>query len=105
VTLSGGISAVADPAPRLVATAAPNPFSGQTSLSFSLEKTQKVSLGIYDLAGRRLRQLVDADLGPGGHFHSWNGRDAAGRKVPAGVYFYRLEVEGVVETKRLTLVR
>ena len=46
---------------------------------------------IYSTGGARVRGLVDELLGVGRHVVTWDGRDAAGRPVPAGVYFVRLD--------------
>jgi hypothetical protein len=91
--------------PGLSVRAFPNPFSGQTKVSFELPRGQKVSLEVYDLRGRCLTTLVDADLGTGFHARSWNGKDDAGRPQPAGVYFYRLLGKDVDVVERVTLVR
>ena len=50
--------------------------------------------GVYDLSGRVVRALQRGKLAAGSHRFDWNGRDEQGRKVPAGVYFVRLEATG-----------
>ena len=87
---------VTAPAPPALMTsvrlvAAPNPFSGGTSVAFSLAQTQPVELGIYDLSGRLVRSLQRGQLAPGAYHFEWNGRDAGGRHAAAGVYFVRLD--------------
>ena len=71
-------------------SAGPNPFSRTTTARFSLAQHGRVSLAVFDVTGRRVRSLADGDL-PAGTFHeSWDGRDDAGRVLPAGVYLVRL---------------
>jgi outer membrane protein assembly factor BamB len=62
-------------------------------------------LEIYDVAGRHVRTLLDAPLAAGEHRVAWDGRDARGREVGAGIYFVRLEAEGVRRHGRIAIVR
>ena len=76
-----------------------NPFSisrhGRTRIQYSLSRDARVSIYIYDLAGRLVRRLLeDEPRGRGNHGENWDGRDDRGRKVASGVYFYRIETGG-----------
>ena len=51
------------------------------------------SIGIYDLAGRRVRQLFLDTLSAGAYEHIWDGRDATGELVPPGAYIARIAAE------------
>ncbi len=84
---------------------APNPFNPSTTVRFGLPAAAVVRLCIYDLAGRLVRTLVDERLPAGWHRADWDGRYETGQGAVSGVYFCRLEVAGVRETRRLTLVR
>ncbi len=77
----------------------PNPFDRSTRIDFAVSRGGHVSLRIYDVAGHRVGTLVDDDLAPGTYSRSWSG---AGQ--PAGAYFYRLESNGVLGTRKLILV-
>jgi len=70
---------------------APNPFLGGSTIAFSLGHAEDVDLGVYDLVGRRVRQLHRGRLGAGPHSMEWNGKDDGGRRAPAGVYFVRFQ--------------
>ena len=83
----------------------PNPFHAYTTLTYTLPATTATRLTIYDISGRRVRTLVDADLESGRHTVQWNGRNEAGRPVASGVYFGRLEAGGQRDVQRLVLVR
>ncbi len=84
----------------------PNPFNPLTSISFELSSKTTVDLRIYDLQGRLVRSLIDQQRHDGGaHEAQWNGRDGQGQSVAAGVYIYRLETEGYVASRRMTLVK
>ena len=59
---------------------------------------------MFDLAGRRLRQLADGIAGAGEHVAEWNGRTDDGQRVPPGVYLYRLRANGITEAKRVVVL-
>jgi len=90
--------------PQLLASR-PNPFGGETTLSFVMPSAGRAELSVYDLAGRRVRTLVTGEVGSGTNQVTWDGTDAAGRPLSAGVYFYRLETLGESLTGRMTLLR
>jgi hypothetical protein len=82
--------------PRIAAS--PNPFQGRTSIRFSLSRPGRVLARIFDLEGRLIREWPARPFGAGENEIAWDGRDAAGRAVLAGVYFGRIEVD--VEGRR-----
>jgi hypothetical protein len=82
----------------------PNPFSAQTSIGFTLARPGRVHLGVYDVAGRRIRVLLEGERGAGRHDVAWDGRDDAGRAVRAGSYRYRLELADGKSLTRGTVV-
>ncbi len=85
--------------------ARPNPFNPQTVVAFDLARAGRVRLGIFDLRGRLVRDLVEDALPAGRHEVRWDGRDADGRETASGVYLCRLEADGVAPIEKLTLVR
>jgi flagellar hook assembly protein FlgD len=60
---------------------------------------------VYDLVGRLVATLLDADLPPGRHEATWDGRDSAGRMAAAGTYFYRVVSGSFAQTKRMTMIK
>jgi len=82
----------------------PNPFNPSTTLSFSLARAGHVRLSVYDLAGRLVRTLVDGEHEAGTHRVVWNGTDATGRAVGAGVYFVRVETPQGSDTRKIALI-
>ncbi len=83
----------------------PNPFNPMTSIRFSLEAETQVSLEVYDVKGRLLRTLANGPRQPGDHQVNWDGRDDAGRVLPSGTYFCRIESGEDVESLKMMLVR
>lgn len=95
-------------APSIVASLGqnfPNPFEGTTSISFTLNETARVTLSVHDVRGRLVATLDHGQRGSGLHTVGWNGKDAGGVKVSAGVYYYRLEAGNAVLTRKLVLIR
>ncbi|MBI5169785.1 MAG: T9SS type A sorting domain-containing protein [Candidatus Eisenbacteria bacterium] len=84
---------------------APNPARGMTTLRWSLARAGHVRLGVYDLSGRLVRTLADGERAAGEHAIEWDGRDDSRAMREAGVYFVRLEAEGVRETRKIVRVR
>jgi hypothetical protein len=78
----------------------PNPFNPGTTIEFSLPKPGLVTLKIYNALGEEISTLVAEKRTAGKHTIAWN---AAG--LPSGVYFYRLQGEGFVETRKLVLMK
>lgn len=85
--------------------ASPNPFGDRTSIRFALGYAGPVTLTVVDVTGRRVRELLRGDRGEGSHQVSWSGRDDAGRTVPNGIYFVRLEGAGGSVSQQMLLVR
>lgn len=84
---------------------APNPFNPQTRITYDLAGTGRVQLEIYDLQGRRVRTLVDAEQGAGRHDEVWNGLDDAGGRAASGLYMARLTAGGVTQMMKMTLLK
>lgn len=83
----------------------PNPAPrGATAIAFALPVAGHATLAVYDVAGRRIVRLVDGELAAGEHRAAWDGRDEAGRSVPAGVYFYDLTQGGTRTAKRMVVL-
>ncbi len=83
----------------------PNPFNPVTTIRYEVAHGSRVELTIYDVAGRRIRTLVDSDVAGGRHEAVWYGTDTRGRPVASGVYFCRLRIGLYNATQRLILLR
>jgi len=83
----------------------PNPFNPVTMLRFNLSSDDHVDLSVYDLAGRRVRTLVDERRAAGEHRVLWDGRDDGGRAAPAGVYLVRVASRHGDATQRIALIK
>jgi hypothetical protein len=83
----------------------PNPTNPRTTISFSLDQAGQATLVIHDLAGRRVRTLLDGRMAAGEHRAVWDGRTDRGNPAASGVYLVVLRGSGFVETRRLVLAR
>ena len=83
----------------------PNPFNPNTTIEFDVPQSAPVKLSIYDVQGRWINTLVDGVASAGAHTVSWQGKNARGRSVPSGVYFYHLQCDDFTATKQMLLIR
>ncbi len=70
--------------------ASPNPFAASTRIVFSLPRSGRARLDVYDVAGRLVRRLFDGDAGAGATGVTWDGRDDRGARLGGGIYYARL---------------
>ena len=82
----------------------PNPFNPSTLIPYQLPAAAHVRLEVFNMLGQRLIRLVDGEQSAGMHTTRWDGTDAAGRAVGAGVYIYRLSSGGMEVSRRMVLI-
>ncbi|MEO8146507.1 MAG: T9SS type A sorting domain-containing protein [Bacteroidia bacterium] len=78
----------------------PNPVINSATILFSLSKTGKVTIKIFDPAGRLIATITDAEMQKGEHQLEWNVKN-----VDAGIYFMKIETENYSETKKISVVK
>jgi len=83
----------------------PNPFNPSTSIRFVVPRDGRVTLDVYDLAGRLVRRLVDDTLMANVYQVSWHGRDETGQQAASGNYYYRLTTGDETATRKMTLLK
>jgi parallel beta-helix repeat protein len=83
----------------------PNPFATHTAVSFEIPREGRLSLCIFDAAGRIVRTLRDGIAPAGSQAVDWDGADDQGRALPSGVYFCRIRVDGVERAEQIVLTR
>ena len=94
------------PTQFILETNAPNPFNNQTKISFQLPKTTQATLTIYDIAGRKVKELVNnRTFTPGRHSVVWDGTDTIGRVVGTGIYLYEIRSELGRAVRKMLLVK
>ncbi|MGD9403274.1 MAG: T9SS type A sorting domain-containing protein [bacterium] len=83
----------------------PNPFSTQTRVNYSINRSGHVRLSVYTPTGRFVTDLVDEYVEPGAHRVAWNGQDSEGRDMGSGIYYYRLVTGDAFSTGKMILLR
>ncbi|GAB1468082.1 hypothetical protein MASR2M64_07860 [Candidatus Cloacimonadota bacterium] len=83
----------------------PNPFNPTTTLSFSLPSDMVCKLEVYNVRGQKVKTLLNESLQSGRHSIVWDGKDAHGRSVSSGVYFYRLDTPNRTQTPKMLLMK
>lgn len=86
-------------------SAYPNPFNPTTTVRYTVSSPGPVTISIYDLHGVRVATLVNREMKSGAYSVAWDGRDAHGQPVSAGVYFGRLTSATGSRTYKMTLVK
>jgi len=78
----------------------PNPFNPETTIQFSLPASGKVKISIYDILGRSVKTILDAQLTAGDHSINFNASDVA-----SGIYFYKLTAGKYHATRKMMLLK
>lgn len=83
----------------------PNPFNPQTTIEFSLPKSDHTSLMIYNALGQRIRTLIDGRLSAGPYSVTWDGKSDDDQTVSSGLYFYELKTSESVQSRKMILLK
>ncbi len=84
----------------------PNPFNPTTQISYDIPSNINVSLEIFDIMGRKVRNLIeDQFVKPGSYTVQWDGKDNKGQFVASGTYIYSIQAGHFVSAKKMTLIK
>jgi hypothetical protein len=83
----------------------PNPFNPQTTIRFALPEAADVIIVVFDALGREVTRLTDGPREAGWHEVTWDAANVSGSALPSGVYLYRVNAGGHVETRRMVLLK
>jgi hypothetical protein len=78
----------------------PNPFNPTTKIKYSIPQTSNVVIKVFDILGNEIETLVNEEKQIGTDEITWNAE-----QLPSGVYFYRLQANDFVETKKMVLMK
>ena len=97
--------AASQPAALALAANYPNPFNATTAIRYALPDAGPVHIDVYNMAGQRVRTLVDGVNAAGWHTAQWDGTDEQGRAAASGIYVYRMIAAGTIQAGKMTLIR
>jgi hypothetical protein len=83
-----------------IASVYPNPFNATTRIDFDLHQQTHATLKVFDLLGREVATLADRRMAAGRHTVSFHGGELA-----SGIYFVKLESDGISSVRKIALVR
>jgi hypothetical protein len=101
-----GTEVAGDGIENALSHARPNPFNPVTRIDYAVREGGRVAIEVYSVAGRLVRELLDAELEAG--FSGsvvWDGRDGTGERCASGVYFYRIAAPGFTASRRMVLLK
>jgi histidinol-phosphate aminotransferase len=101
----GGMSEITPPTMFGLNSIYPNPFNSRCEIKITTVGSEKTSLSIYDVNGRKIRSLLNQSVHPGEHKIIWDGKDVAGKMVASGVYIMNLIQGEHAVSSRATLVK
>ena len=78
----------------------PNPFNPSTTISFAVPMSQKATITIFDITGKKVSTLIDGVVPAGTNSFQFNGSG-----LPSGIYFYRIQVGQISEVRRMVLLK
>jgi hypothetical protein len=78
----------------------PNPFNSFVTINFTIPSTVDIKLKIYDATGKEIAKLINRKMVAGSYSIQWDGNGFA-----SGQYFYRIQAENFIQTKRMILLK
>lgn len=83
----------------------PNPFNPTTTISYELPKNTNVLIVIYDIAGRKVKELVNRGQQAGVYLVKWDGKNEIGQAVASGVYIYKIVAGTYTKSNKMILLK
>ena len=83
----------------------PNPFNPTTNIRFGIPSSAFVSINIYDVTGRLINKLLHQSVEAGYHNLQWDATNLYGEEVSTGLYFYVLETDDFIQTRKMLFMK
>ena len=83
----------------------PNPFNPRVTFRYEIFLSSDVNIHIYNIGGEKINSYHQQNLQPGIHEFHWTAISASGTTIPSGVYFYTIESNGIVQSKKLIFMK
>ncbi len=82
----------------------PNPFNPSTTIAFTLNRPEHVSLAVFNARGQKIKELAAGVFAPGRYEFKWDATDDLGAPLASGIYFYQLQMSGQQVTKKMVYI-
>ena len=83
----------------------PNPFKGETTISYNVSKSAFISIDIYNISGQKITTLVNENKEVGPYTVKWNGQNSLGKALPSGMYYFTLKAGGdKIQSRKMLLM-
>lgn len=82
----------------------PNPFTGQTTIPYTVNKPSTVNIEIFNMLGQKVKSLTNKNMNAGAYSVVWDGRNDSGKKLPGGTYYYSLKTGGTEQLSRKMII-
>ena len=83
----------------------PNPFNPSVTFRYEIFLSSDVKIDIYNIGGEKINSYQQQNLQPGTHEFHWTPISASGATIPSGIYFYTIESNGIVQSKKLIFMK
>jgi hypothetical protein len=83
----------------------PNPFNPSTTIPFNVLKESHITLGIYDINGQLVRQLINENYASGAYTAIWDGQNDEGKDLHSGLYIYLMTSNNSTQSGKMLLVK
>lgn len=100
VSVDEGITDVRSDGKQILAQNTPNPFNLATQISFNLPEATYITLKVYNALGEEITTLINGFENAGLKSINFNASD-----LPSGIYYYRIQTDNLVETKKMILLK
>lgn len=104
IIISGGVEESAFSSSYFSLDVYPNPASHSVEISYTLQNNEDISINIYDISGRLLKEISSGLKGRGTHILYWDRKDSLGRNVKSGIYFLRIKTQNRTINKKLVIL-
>ena len=83
----------------------PNPFNPFTTIVYQIEKSEFVNISIFDLAGNKIKSILNQYVSSGLGFATWDGKNEIGQNVSGGIYLYSIDTPSFSQTRKMILLK
>ena len=83
----------------------PNPFNPATTIAYQIAKSEFVNISIFDLAGNRVKKILNQHVNSGLGFATWDGKNEIGQNVSGGIYLYSIDTPSFSQTRKMILLK